>query len=180
MEGGPRDQAASAPHRRDHRVPVSNGSCTSEKARDTRTHGQVHTDTHRHIHTDIHTHKETHTDTHTHTHHRHTQACTHTHRHTETHTGGLDQLFICGPSPRSPGFQLFAEIGESGEEHWAPPTSSRRAEAAAEQDGPGPAVLNEEEEGVVGIEHGYGRQGACHDVLPCGGHGLRALLGDLH
>ena len=184
-EGGPREQAASALHRRDHRAPASDGSCNFEKARDTRTHGHTHThtDTHRHTQGRPHTHRQTHTytdtdtqtythtqvthtdthkDTHTQTHtqtHTGTRAHTQTHTHTETHTGGLDQPFICGPSPRSPGFQLFAEIGESGEEHWAPPTSSRRAEAAAEQDGPGPAVLDEEEEGAVGTEPGHGPQG---------------------
>ena len=43
-EGGPREQAASAPWQRDHRAPASDGSCSSEKARDTSAHG--HTDTH--------------------------------------------------------------------------------------------------------------------------------------
>ena len=36
-EGGPREQAASALHRRDHRAPASDGSCNFEKAWDTRT-----------------------------------------------------------------------------------------------------------------------------------------------
>ena len=43
-EGGPRQQAASAPRQRDHRVPASDGRCSSEKAWDTRPHG--HTNTH--------------------------------------------------------------------------------------------------------------------------------------
>ena len=134
----------------------------AQRHRETQTHRRTHTHTEMEtpIHIDIQT--QVHTQTHTHTHtqtHRDTHTDTQTHTHTETHTGGLDQLFICGPSPRSPGFQLFAEIGERGEEHWGPPHSSRRAEAAAEQDGPGTAVLDEEEEGAVGTEPGHGPQG---------------------
>ena len=105
----------------------------------TRTRTQTHTGAPTHTHTDTYIHRHRHTDVHTHTSHthRHTQRHTHTdthtdtHRHTRTHThtqthntdkltGGLNQPFICGPSPRSPGFQLFAEIGESGEGHRGP------------------------------------------------------------
>ena len=36
-----------------------------------------------------------------------------TQTHTDTHTGGLHQPFICGPSPRSLGFQLFQTSGRA-------------------------------------------------------------------
>ena len=91
-EGGPREQAASAPHRHDHQPPTSDGICSSEKARDTRTHGHTHThtDTHRRAHTHtyrhIHTQTQTHRRTHTHKSHTQTHTKTHTHRHTHRHT----------------------------------------------------------------------------------------------
>ena len=121
-EGGPREQAASAPRQCDHRAPASDGSCIYEKAWDTSAHG--HTDTH-------------------------TQAVCISPLFVDLHQGHW-------------GFSS-SRFGERGEEHRGVSTTpSWRAEAAAEQDGPGLAVLDEEEEGPVGTEPGHDPQAAHH------------------
>ena len=73
----------------------------------------------------------------------------HTGTQTHTHRRSPSALYLW-TFAKVPGVSALPDIGESGEEHWSSSTTpSRWAKVAAEQDGPGLAVLDEEEEGAI-------------------------------